>query len=126
MSLTNYFTPISQHSQAMYRGLLPKLIYFLKICIYLWLCWVSIAVGAFSTTAGSGGSYSPAAGRGHLTAEAFLVAEHGLQASVAGACGPNSSSAWISSWTRDQTCIGRQSLNHWTAEEAHKLTHLSV
>ena len=31
-----------------------------------------------------------------------------------------------SSRTRDPTCIGRRSLNHWTAREAHQPIHLSV
>ena len=55
-----------------------KIIYIFNLFIYLWLCWVFVAVRGLSLVAGSGLLFVVV--HGLLIAVASLVAEHGLQA----------------------------------------------
>jgi len=54
-----------------------RIIFFKKLFIYFWLCWVFIAAQAFLQSVASRG-YSLAAVLGLLTVVPSLVEEHGL------------------------------------------------
>ena len=95
---------------------------FLKICIYLWLCWVLVTACRLSLVAASEGS-SPGSACGLLVVAASLVVGCGLwgmQASAVVACELSCSRHVESSLIRYRThisCIERQILNHWTTRE---------
>ena len=98
-------------------------LWFSKIFIYFWLCWVFVAAHELPLVAVSG-SYSLVVVCGLLIAVASLVAKHGLSSLVVAACGLAVQRHVGSFQTRDQIhipCIGRQSLHHWTTREVPNL-----
>ena len=105
-------------------------LHFLQNYLFIyWLPWVFIAASGLSLAAVSGGgAYSLFAGHGLLTVADSLVVEHELSAR-------GLQELWhmgcVALWhvevslTRDWThisCIGRQTLNHWTTKEVQHIS----
>ena len=96
------------------------------LSIYSWLHWVFVAVCRLSLVAASGG-YSLVAVCGLLTVVVSLVEEHRLQCSClqqSWCTGLLTPQHLASSQTRDRTCIGRWTLNHWTTREVLSIHQL--
>ena len=116
--------------------MIPFLKNFKKIYlfIYLWLCWVFVAVLRPSLVVESRG-HSLVVARGFLIAVAYCCGVQALGLAGFSSCGMWAQQLWCtgsvaprhvgSSQTRDQICvpcIATQTPNHWTTREARFLS----